>query len=107
VAAKWVQMAAAEQGKGKKVQEMRGKWMVFVKKWGNLLTGGQKRRADESDFCESCVREKICRKMDGNGEKVGQSGGVVGANGGSRAGKGQKSAGNVRKVGGVRQKVGK
>ena len=66
--------------------------MAFVKKWGNLLTGGQKRRADERDFCESCVREKVCRRMDGNGEKVGQSGGKVGVNGGSRAGKGRKSA---------------
>lgn len=35
VAVKWVQMAAAEQEKGEKVQKMRGKWEVFVKKWGN------------------------------------------------------------------------
>ena len=100
-------MAAAEQGKGKKVQAMRGKWVAFVKKWGNVLMGGQKRRADESDFCEPCVREKVCRRMDGNGEKVGQSGGEVGVNGGSRAEKGRKSAENAGKVGGGRQNVGK
>ncbi|MBR6816885.1 MAG: hypothetical protein IKM60_05275 [Clostridia bacterium] len=100
-------MAVSKQEKGEKVQEKTGKVGGVRQKVGKFTDGRAKTRADESDFCEFCVREKVCRRMDGNGEKVGQSGGKVGANGGKGTEKGRKSAGKTGKVGSVRQKVGK